>query len=152
MTARPKVYTVDYVLKNAEGVVVDTSRGGEPLVFMEGAKQVVLGLEKAISGREAGETLSISVPPAMAYGERKEELVSQVPLEQFDAPDKVTKGTIFQTQSGDQRVVVRVLEVKDGQVWVDANHPLAGFTLDFEVEVKSVREASNEEMKQGFAS
>ncbi|OZG70660.1 peptidylprolyl isomerase [Hahella sp. CCB-MM4] len=147
----PKVYTIEYSLKNDNGEVVDTSVGGEPLVVMEGTKQVVLGLEKALSGREPGEKLEVTVPPELAYGPRREDLVQQVHISQFDGVSDLQAGMIFQTQSGDQRHVVKVVEIRGDQVTIDANHPLAGFSLNFEVEIKAVREATDEELKQGYA-
>ncbi|WP_020409007.1 FKBP-type peptidyl-prolyl cis-trans isomerase [Hahella ganghwensis] len=147
----PKVYTIDYNLKNENGEVVDTSHGGEPLVVMEGAKQVVLGLEKALAGREPGEKLEVTVPPELAYGVRREELVQNVHITQFDGVPDLKAGMLFQTQSGDQRHVVKVMAINGDQVTIDANHPLAGFSLNFEVEIKAVREATDEELKQGYA-
>ncbi len=147
----PKVYTIDYSLKNDDGEVVDTSIGGEPLVVMEGTKQVVLGLEKALSGRQPGEKLDVTVPPELAYGARRDDLVQKVHISQFDGVPDLQVGMLFQTQSGDQRHVVKVVGIDGDQVIIDANHPLAGFSLNFEVEIKAVREATDEELKQGYA-
>ncbi len=148
----PKVYTIDYRLKNEVGEVVDSSEGGEDLVFMEGAKQVVLGLEKALAGREAGESLEVTVPPELAYGLHRDDLVQNVHISQFDGVAELKAGMVFQTQSGEDRHIVKVVAIQGDQVIIDANHPLAGITLNFEVDVKSVREATDDELRQGYAA
>ena len=148
----PKVYAIDYRLKNDAGEVVDSSEGGDALVFMEGAKQVVLGLEKALAGREAGETLEVTVPPELAYGLHREELVQTVHISQFEGVPELKQGMVFQTQSGEDRHIVKVVAVQGEQVIIDANHPLAGITLNFEVDIKFVREATDEELRQGYAA
>lgn len=131
---------------------MDTSQGGEPLVFLEGAKQVVSGLEKAVHGRQPGESLEVQVPPEMGYGLRREDLVQTLPAEQFTGVSDVKVGMLLQTESGENRHVVKVVQVSGDQITVDANHPLAGITLYFEVEIKAVRDASEEELRQGFAT
>jgi FKBP-type peptidyl-prolyl cis-trans isomerase SlyD len=150
MTAQ--VYYVEYNLLNAAGETVDSSRGGVPLVFLEGANQVISGLEKAVSGRCCGDILEIEVPPEQAYGPYRQELVQALHSSQFSEIDTLKPGMLLQTQSGENRHVVKVLEMKDEQVIIDANHPLAGLTLRFEAEIKAVRNASEEELKQGFAT
>ncbi|WLQ11554.1 peptidylprolyl isomerase [Hahella aquimaris] len=148
---RPKVFTVDYNLKNAEGEVVDTSFGGEPLVFMQGAGQVTPGFEQGLAEHTAGDVVSLTIPPELAYGALKEELVQLVPANQFEGVDELKPGMLFQTQSGDERKVIKVVSLHGEKVLVDANHPLAGLTLYFEVHVRSVREATDDEIKSGYA-
>ncbi|SRR5690554_707986 len=144
-----KVYEVHYRLKNAAGEVVDTSIGGEPLIFMEGAGQVVPGLEQAVKGREVGDALDVRIPPELGYGRRDPELVQKVPVSQFDDVDEVRAGMIFQTKSGVETQVVRVLSVEGDEAVVDANHPLAGLTLHFELQIYNVRDATAEEERLG---
>jgi len=145
-----KVFELDYKLKNAEGQVVDTSQGGEPMVFLEGSGQVVPGLEKALQNRVAGEMLDVTIPPELGYGRRDPELVQTVHISQFDDVPEVHPGMIFQTQSGETSRVVRVVAVSQDSVTVDANHPLAGITLYFELAVRSVRDATEEEIRLGY--
>ena len=145
-----RVYEIDYKLKNAAGDVVDTSVGGEPLVFLEGAGQVVPGLEKALAGREAGEMLEAHIPPELGYGKRDPELVQMVHASQFDDVPDVRQGMIFQTRSGNESQVVRVVAVQGDMVTVDANHPLAGITLHFELNIRAVRDATEEEIRLGY--
>ncbi|MFE8072656.1 peptidylprolyl isomerase [Marinobacteraceae bacterium S3BR75-40.1] len=148
---RPLVYTVNYWLKNRMGEVVDTSEGGEPLHFMSGAGQVVEGLEKAVEGRSAGDRLEVTIPPEMAYGERRDDLVRTVARSLFEGVDELKPGMKFQTNTGENAQVVQVVDVDGNTVRVDANHPLAGFTLFFELDILEVREATDAEITQGRA-
>jgi len=147
----PLVYRVQYRLKNRLGEVVDTSEGGEPLVFLMGAEQVVRGLEEAVSGRSPGDCLEATIPPEMAYGEHRQDLVKRVPRSAFAGVEKVEPGMTFQTNSGDIAQVVKVVALDGDLVIVDANHPLAGLTLYFDLEILDVREPTEEELRLGRA-
>lgn len=146
---RPLVYTLNYRLKNREGEVVDTSEGGEPLRFMAGTGQVIKGLEKAVEGRGPGDLLEATIPPDLAYGEHQEALVNTVPASIFEGVEALRPGMKFQTNTGDQAQVVQVVAVQGEEVVVDANHPLAGFTLYFDLEVLEARQATDEEVEAG---
>lgn len=148
---RPLVYTINYWLKNRLGEVVDTSEGGEPLRFMKGAGQVVEGIEKAVEGRGPGDRLEVTIPPEMAYGDHRDDLVRTVARSLFEGVEELKPGMKFQTNTGENRQVVKVVDVQGDRVIVDANHPLAGFTLYFDVDILEVREATDEEIAQGGA-
>jgi len=137
----PKIFTLNYWLKNPDGEVVDTSEGGEPLSFVEGSAQVIPGLQKAVEGRSIGDRLDVTIPPELAYGAHQDELVNQVPASLFDGVEELKPGMKFQTNTGEQTQVVKVLSVESGMVTVDANHPLAGLTLNFEIEILDIRQA-----------
>lgn len=147
----PQVYRVQYRLKNKLGEVVDSSEGGEPLVFMLGSGQVVQGIEEAVRGRSPGDCLEVTIPPDMAYGEHRPELVKRVPRSAFAGVEVIRPGMTFQTNTGDQAKVVKVAALDGDLVIVDANHPLAGFTLYFELEIMEVRDASEDELAAGRA-
>ncbi|WP_097460800.1 FKBP-type peptidyl-prolyl cis-trans isomerase [Mangrovitalea sediminis] len=146
----PRVFALNYWLKNRKGEVVDTSEGGEPLRFVEGAGQVVEGLERAVRDRAVGDRLEVTIPPELAYGEHRDELVRAVPRSLFQGVDELAVGMTFQTNTGDDRQVVKVVEVRGDMVRVDANHPLAGFTLYFDLEVLEVRDATPDEVASGM--
>lgn len=146
---RPLVYTLNYWLKNQLGEVVDTSEGGEPLSFITGSGQVIEGLEKAVEGRGPGDRLEVTIPPEMAYGEHREDLVRTVARTLFEDIDELKPGMKFQTNTGENRQVVKVVDVQGDRVIVDANHPLAGFTLYFDIDILEVREARDDEIEQG---
>lgn len=147
---KPAVFTVHYVLKNKLGELVDTSEGSEPLRFVEGAPGVIAGIQEAVKERNAGDCLEVTVPPAMAYGEHKSELVRTVPRSMFEGVENLQVGMKFQTNTGDEAQVVQVVGIDGNLVRVDANHPLAGFTLYFDLEIIEKRQATDEEVAAGY--
>ncbi len=146
---RPLIYTVHYRLKNRAGEVVDTSEGGEPLHFLEGASHVIEGIQKAVKGRSPGDCLEVTIPPDLAYGEHNPDLVRKVPRSAFEGVENLQVGMKFQTNTGAEAQVVQVVGIDGNLIRVDANHPLAGFTLYFDLEIISVREATDEEVAAG---
>ena len=133
-----EVYKVNYWLKNAEGGVVDTSEGGEPMVIEQGNSAVIEGLQRAVVGRQPGERLEVTIPPEMAYGAHNPEFISQIPISAFEGVEDVVEGMKFQTNTGNEAQVVQVVKVEKDHVLVDANHPLAGISLNFELEILEV--------------
>jgi FKBP-type peptidyl-prolyl cis-trans isomerase SlyD len=149
--AQPRVVTIHYTLTNNEGEELDSSRveGREPLTYLEGAQNIIGGLESALNDKTAGDKAKVSVEPAEGYGEVNEELVQPVPRTAFEGVDTIEPGMQFQAQTPGGPQVVRVVEVSDETVTIDANHPLAGQTLHFDVEVVEAREATEEEQEHG---
>ncbi|KXS51033.1 MAG: peptidyl-prolyl cis-trans isomerase D [Marinobacter sp. T13-3] len=145
----PQVYTVHYVLKNKIGELVDTSEGSEPLHFLYGTPEIIEGIQKAVKDRNVGDCLEVTIPPEMAYGEYREELVRKVPKSLFEGVEKLEVGMKFQTNSGDETQVVQVVGIDGNLIRVDANHPLAGFTLYFDLEIVGRRDATEDEITQG---
>lgn len=146
--SKHKVVTMDYTLTDAQGNTIDTSRGREPLAYIHGVGGIIPGLEAALEGRSAGEQLQVTIPPEDGYGDRDESLLQVVPRDRFDVED-VNVGMQFHAQSEQGVNVVTVVSVSDEDVTVDANHPLAGVTLNFDVEVKDVRDATEDELAHG---
>jgi len=140
------VYSLNYWLKNTEGVVVDTSEGGVPMVFMQGCKKTIQGIQDAVKGRLAGDKIEAIIPPQLAYGVPDTDLVTVVPRSVFDGVEQVVVGMKFQTNTGGEAKVVQVTAVNGDDITIDANHPLAGLTLSFDLEIIKVREATEEEM------
>ncbi len=130
-----KTYKVNYWLRNEDGLIVDTSEGGEPLLIKQGSATVIKGLQEAVEGKEPGERFEVTVPPEKAYGPLREEFISKVPVSAFEGVDELKPGMKFQTNTGETAQVVQVVQVHEDFVLVDANHPLAGLTLNFELEV-----------------
>lgn len=148
--ASDTVAAIDYKLTDNEGEVLDTSEGREPLSYLHGAGNLIPGLETALEGQTEGASLNVTVEPTEAYGERDENLVQQVPMAAFEGVEQVEAGMRFQaTDEQGQGRVVTVTEVEGDQVTVDANHPLAGQPLNFEVSVVEVRAATDEEIEHG---
>ncbi|ATJ82295.1 peptidylprolyl isomerase [Halomonas beimenensis] len=150
MTIAPqRVVTLHYVLSDQDGNVLDDSRARQtPLEYLHGHDNIMAGLERALLGREAGAELSVTLMPAEAYGLRDESLVREVGRGAFPVPD-LSPGMRFQTPGDDGPEIVTVLEVRDDGVLIDTNHPLAGQTLRYRLEVLDVREATRAELAKG---
>jgi FKBP-type peptidyl-prolyl cis-trans isomerase SlyD len=145
-----KVVLIHYTLTDDAGEVLDSSAGREPLAYLHGKGNIIPGLENALAGKKVGEKLNVKVEPAQGYGERDEQLVQAVPRQAFESVGEVNPGMQFQAQTpqGETRIVT-VTQVADDLVTVDANHPLAGTHLTFDVEVTEVRDATPEELEHG---
>jgi FKBP-type peptidyl-prolyl cis-trans isomerase SlyD len=143
------VVAIDYTLTDGDGQVLDTSEGRGPLAYLHGAGNIIPGLEKALEGKGEGEKVNVSVPPEEGYGQRDESLIQAVPKKMFAETAEPEPGMQFQAQGPDGARVLTILKVEDEQVTVDANHPLAGQELNFDVAVVNVREASEEELEHG---
>ena len=147
--AADKVVTIHYTLKNSEGKVLDSSEGGDPLAYIHGNGNIIPGLEEALEGKSAGDKLEVQVAPDKGYGQHDPSLIQNVPKRAFQGVPQDQPGMRFtaQTEQGPRQVVVT--RVAGDMVTVDGNHPLAGQTLNFNVEVAEVREASEEELAHG---
>ncbi|PIE47687.1 MAG: peptidylprolyl isomerase [Gammaproteobacteria bacterium] len=139
----------NYTLKDDEGNVIDQSPEGQPLAYLHGHGNIIPGLEKQLEGKSAGETLTATVGPEEAYGQYQEQAIQQVPRENFQGVDNIEVGMQFQSEAGGQTMLVTVTDVTDKLVTVDANHPLAGKTLHFDVEITEVRAATEDEISHG---
>lgn len=149
LVARDTVVTIHYTLKNDAGEVLDSSAGAEPLAYIHGGGNIIVGLEEALEGKAAGDRVAVAIPAAKAYGEHDAALVQQVPRRAFQSGGDVKAGMRFtaQTEHGPRQVVVT--RVAGDMVTVDGNHPLAGQALNFDVEITEVRAASEEELAHG---
>lgn len=147
--AEDTVVQFDYTLTDSEGEVVDTSDGREPLAYLHGHGHIVPGLEKALEGNEAGAELQVTVPPEEGYGPYRDELVQTVSKEIFAGVDKVEPGMQFQAESAQGPLIVTVKSIEGEQVVIDGNHMLAGQDLNFDIKVREVRPATEEERSEG---
>ncbi|HQO46030.1 MAG TPA: peptidylprolyl isomerase [Rectinema sp.] len=148
---KDRVVTIDYSLSDDVGRIIDSSEENEPLVYLHGNDNIIPGLERELEGKIPGETLSCSIPPADAYGERDESLVFKVNKKDFGDNVEVAAGMQFEAHGEDGTLIVTVVNVDGEEVTLDANHPLAGETLHFDVKVVDVREATPEELEHGHA-
>lgn len=147
--SQPRVVTIHYTLTNDQGEVLDSSREREPLTYLEGSQNIIGGLESALTEKTQGDAAKVSVEPTEGYGEINEELVQPVPLSAFEGVEKIEPGMQFQAQTPGGPQIVRVVKVEEENVVIDANHPLAGQTLHFDVEVVETREPTEEEVEHG---
>jgi len=144
-----KVVSIHYTLTNDKGEVLDSSSGKEPLAYLHGGKNIISGLENALAGKQVGDKFNISIPPEEAYGVHDEALIQTIPKSVFQGIDNIEQGMQFQAKSEQGIQVVTVTKVDGDKITVDGNHALAGQTLNFDVEVADVREASEEELQHG---
>jgi FKBP-type peptidyl-prolyl cis-trans isomerase SlyD len=147
--AKDTVVTIDYTLTDEQGMVMDSSVGQEPLTYLHGAGNLIPGLEAQLEGKSKGDEVKISVPPAEAYGEWDERKVLTVAREQFSGVDKLEVGMQFTAGGAQGEYFVTVTKIDGDRVTVDANHPLAGKTLNFDVRVLDVRSATPDELSHG---
>ena len=143
------VASFDYTLKDDEGSVLDTSDGREPLAYLHGAGNIIPGLENELQGREVGDSFSTSIEPKDAYGEYSDELIFVVTKDKFSDPDQVEEGLRFQAEVGGEARLCTVSKIDGEEVEVNANHPLAGMALHFDVTVRDIREATTDEIEHG---
>lgn len=131
------VVRIHYTGKLADGTVFDSSREREPIEFELGTHQVITGINEAVEGMETGQTKTVELAPDQAYGDHDERLQQSVPKAQL--PQDVAPGQWLRAQQGQQEIPVLVKEVGDAEALLDANHPLAGRTLHFEIELVDIR-------------
>jgi len=143
------IVSFHYTLTNTQGEQIESSRGKDPMTYLHGAHNIIPGLEKAMTGKSAGEAFQVVIEPADGYGERKEANVQRIPAKHFKQANKLKPGEILGIQTKNGPVQVTVLKVGRFNIDVDANHPLAGQTLIFDVEITAVRDASAEEIAHG---
>jgi FKBP-type peptidyl-prolyl cis-trans isomerase SlyD len=146
--ADKKAVSIEFTLKDEKGEVIETNAGKEPLWYLHGIGNLVAGLEKAVEGKGAGETVDVTLKPEDAYGQRDEKEIRNIPLRRFKAP-KIQVGGRYQVQVPDGVRIVEVLAVNGDYAKVDGNHPLAGKVLNFIVKVIEVRDATKEELEHG---
>lgn len=149
IVADKKVVSFHYTLTNPEGKELESTRDRQPMSYLHGARNIIPGLERVMAGKAAGEKFQVTLEPADAYGERKSANVQRIPAKHFPDPRLLQPGQPVSIRT--RRGPVQAIVVKVGRfnVDVDVNHPLAGQTLTFDVEVTNVRDASRDEILHG---
>ncbi len=153
---KDKVVSIHYRVSEVharpeQGAEIETSHGRAPMAFLFGHGNIIPGLEQAIAGRTVGDTFDAVIEPEQGYGKRREDFVQRVPKKYFRDGEQLKPGmsTTLSTREGPRSVTV--LKIGSSVVDVDLNHPLAGKTLRFAVEITDVRDASEEELAHGHA-
>jgi FKBP-type peptidyl-prolyl cis-trans isomerase SlyD len=146
--ANNNVVTIHFTVCSSDGTQIDSSKNSKPMVFLQGSHFLIQGLENELEGKTVGDKFVIDITPELAYGERHEELVQAVPKSMFEDMD-ITTGMTFRATTDDGEQSVMIIDVNDEDVIVDGNHPLSGLTLNFDVEVLEVRQATEEEIAHG---
>jgi len=145
------VVVFHYTLRDGEGRELETSRGSDPSAFLHGANNIIPGLESAMTGKASGDVFSATVAPEQAYGLRNPDKLQRVPVKHLVFKGKLRPGAVVQLNTSEGRRAVTVSKVGRHSADIDTNHPLAGQTLTFDIEVVDVRAASAEELSHGHA-
>jgi FKBP-type peptidyl-prolyl cis-trans isomerase SlyD len=143
------VVSIHYTLKGDGGEVIDSSAGGEPLAYLHGHGNLVPGLERELTGKNAGDRLQVKISPADGYGEYDPQLVQRVPRRTLKGVGNVRVGMRLHAQTDHGPKPVTVTQISGDMVTLDGNHPLAGKNLNFDVEITAVRAATEEELSHG---
>jgi len=143
------VVSIHYTLKDDNKNTIDSSANGDPLVYIQGMGHIIPGLESALDGKAKGEQFSVTIQPEQAYGPRSEEKIQNVPKTEFQDAETITEGMQLKADTDHGPLIFTVIEVRENDIVLDGNHPLAGTTLNFEVEVHDVRKATAEELSHG---
>lgn len=144
------VVSIDFTLTDGDGNALDKSEEGKPLVYLHGTESLLPGLEKALNGKNIGDSFEVTISPEEGFGDVNPELIQTVPTEAFQGVESIEPGMTFEAKGPSGQVEHVVVEaVEDDQVRINANHPLAGVTLNFNVTVVAIREAEKEEIEHG---
>ena len=147
--AEKHVVTLNYTLKDNDDNIIDQSEDGS-FCYLHGASNIIPGLENALTGKSSGDELSVSVAPEEGYGPRDDARIQEVPRDAFPPEPEIEPGMQFNAEGPDgQAVMVTIAKVEGGTITVDGNHPLAGVTLNFDVTIADIRDASAEELEHG---
>lgn len=144
-----KVVEIAYTL-TVRGEIIDQSGPEDPLAYLHGHNNIISGLEKALEGKTVGDSLSVVVSPEEGYGEREDAYITELSRKDFDDDIEVGGAYYGQTDEGEVRPFT-VIGIDGDVVSVDFNHPLAGDTLEFDVHVVGIRDATEEELEHGHA-
>jgi len=145
-----KVVQFLYVLKDEQQQVLE-STDGEPVAYLHGHNNMMVGLENALAGKAVGDKFSVELAPEDAYGERVEGSVQRVPVKHLQGAKKWQPGMIATVETEQGARQVKVIKMGKFMVTVDSNHPFAGKTLTFDLEVVDIRDATAEEITHGHA-
>lgn len=147
------VVSLAYQLRLDDGEEIDSAGSDEPLVYLHGAQNIIPGLEQALTGMKVGDARRVSVSPGDAYGEMDPDAFQLVPYDAFPEDIELEEGMgLHMVESGTGRQVeATISELRDDGALLDLNHPLAGETLHFDVEVVGLRRATSEEITHGHA-
>ena len=143
------VVTLNYLLKDEQGKILDCSDEAGPMTYIQGAEDILQGIEDAVLGLSVNDKVSVTINPDQAYGEYDPELLSTLPIEDFAAIENLHQGMKLQEEAPDGPMLVTIKEVSDKEVIVDANHPMAGHSLIFDLEIQAIRDATSSELDHG---
>ena len=147
------VVTMAYTLTDSNGNVLDQADASQPFAYLHGAQNIIPGLENALNGKQANDSVTVTIAPEDAYGERNDQLTQQVPRAMFGGvpDDKLVPGAKFQAQTDAGVEGITITAVDGDMITFDANHLLVGFFFFFDVQILEVRMATRDEIAHGHA-
>ncbi len=148
---KSRVVSFHYTLTDTQNTLTETSRDGDPVAYLHGHGNIVPGLEKAMAGRTTGDRFTATIAPEDAYGARDEEAVQRVPIKHLVSRGKLAAGKVVAVNTTQGQRTGTVIKVGRFNVDLDLNHPLAGRTLVFDIEIVDVRDATEEEITHHHA-
>jgi FKBP-type peptidyl-prolyl cis-trans isomerase SlyD len=150
--SKDTVVTIDYTLKSDQGELIESTSESDPFIYLHGRGRLLPALESALEGKTSGDCLEIALSPEEGYGKRDDSMVLTIPSSKFEDPKAVKVGTRFLARVGDDTHIFKIVDIEGEQVTVDGNHPLAGMGLHFDIDVKDVREATQEELEESTSN
>ncbi len=149
--AAKKVALIHYTLTDGDGQEIDTSRGSDPMPYLHGSGSIVPGLEKQLDGKAVGDKVKAVVPPADGYGAKSGASPQTVPISAFEGADPKRGMPVSAEDEQGNHIQLWILDVSDKEVTITPDHPLAGVTLHFDVEIVEIRDATESELEHGHA-
>jgi len=146
--AQDTVVSIEYTLKDDQGNILDASEGRGPMEYLQGYQNIIPGLEQGLLGLGAGDTKTVTVAPALGYGEYSDKLLQRVPLDAFGG-HAVQPGMRFRADTNHGMRTLTIKAIEGQEAVLDGNHELAGKTLHFDVKVVAVRAAEPTELAHG---
>jgi len=144
--AKNTTVTIDYILTDDKGNLMEDTKESGPVAYLHGAGFMIPALEAALEGKAEGDEMTVALTPEEAYGERDENLVLQFPRKDFENADTIELGEQVQVHSGEEGGVMSVVAMDDEMVTLDGNHPFAGTGIKFELNIRSIRETTQEDI------
>jgi FKBP-type peptidyl-prolyl cis-trans isomerase SlyD len=141
--------TIHYTLTNDAEEVLDSTTGGEPMVYLHGKGNIISGLEKALNNKNVGDKFDVRIEPEDAYGEFSDDMIQVVSREMFDGIDDLEVGMQFHAAVNSGSGIVTIMKIDGDDITIDGNHPMAGLALSFAIEVVGVRLATKDENSHG---
>ena len=149
--SKNKIASLSYTLKNDDGQILDQADKENPFLYMHGTGGIIKGLENSLENKKIDDSFNVIVAPEDAYGERDPSLTEAVPRTMFEgiSDENLVAGAQFHAQTGHGTQIITIADIEGDMVKIDANHPLAGETLHFDVAVLDIRDATEEEIAHG---
>lgn len=140
--------TINYTLTETGGEILEKTEKGEPVTYLQGLEMMLPALEEALEGKVPGDKVKVDLKKDDAFGERTDELVIKIPVEDFEDPDKLSEGDEIIVGNGEEEALMVIIDIAEKEITLDGNHPYAGKDVSFEIEVIEVHKTTDEDLEQ----